>query len=199
MLRAAVLEHEKKYPHYMPSYAIELAVLTGMRVGEIAALSWSAIDEKYICVTQAERRLDYSDRTSEIIIGKPKNGKIRRIPLTPEMKELFQKIRALGHPDREGFVFTEESGKRCKAHNISCAIARRCVDAGIEGKPIHGVRRTVSPCSARSFRRARLQTCSAIWRQRTTSFTITIILTISKSSGAWRVLPACISRGLKLA
>lgn len=144
LLRAAVLEHEKKYPHYMPSYAIELAMLTGMRVGEIAALSWSAIDEKYICVTQAERRLDYSDRTSEIIIGKPKNGKIRRIPLTPEMKELFQKIRALGHPDREGFVFTEESGKRCKAHNISCAIARRCVDAGIEGKPIHGVRRTVS-------------------------------------------------------
>ena len=144
MLLSMFLEHEKKYPHYMPSYAIELAMLTGMRVGEIAALSWSAIDEKYICVTQAERRLDYSDRTSEIIIGKPKNGKIRRIPLTPEMKELFQKIRALGHPDREGFVFTEESGKRCKAHNISCAIARRCVDAGIEGKPIHGVRRTVS-------------------------------------------------------
>lgn len=83
-------------------------MLTGMRVGEIAALSWDSIDEKYICVTQAERRLDYSDRTSEIIIGKPKNGKIRRIPLTSEMKELFQKIRSLGHPDREGFVFTEE-------------------------------------------------------------------------------------------
>lgn len=48
----------------MPDYAIELALLTGMRVGEIAALHWSDIDNKHIHVDFSEHRIDYKDRPS---------------------------------------------------------------------------------------------------------------------------------------
>ena len=38
MLYDAVIVQQKRHPKYMPNYAIELAILTGMRVGEISAL-----------------------------------------------------------------------------------------------------------------------------------------------------------------
>lgn len=54
----------RSYAYYMPDYAIELALLTGMRVGEIAALHWSDIDNKHIHVDFSEHRIDYKDRPS---------------------------------------------------------------------------------------------------------------------------------------
>lgn len=47
-LRKATIKHEEEYPLYMPDYAIELAMFTGMRVGEISALHWSDIDNDFI-------------------------------------------------------------------------------------------------------------------------------------------------------
>ncbi len=141
-LRSSVKEHEKRHPGYMPDYAIELATMTGMRVGEIAALEWKAVDDGYIHVDQSEHRLDYEDRKSELIIGEPKNQKHRMIPLTDEMRELFSRVKSLGFEGE--FVFTKEDGTRCTGHDIGCAIDRRASEAVIKKTSIHGVRRTVS-------------------------------------------------------
>jgi integrase len=143
-LKEAVWDHEKRHPEYAPDYAIELATLTGMRVGEIAALRWTAIDDHYIHVDESEHRLDYPDRPSELVIGEPKNQKHRLIPLTEEMKELFSRIRLLGMSNEELFIFVRRDGERCTAHDISCAIDRRAAEANISKTSIHGVRRTVS-------------------------------------------------------
>ena len=83
-LFTAVMGHERRHCRYMPNYAIELAMLTGMRVGEIAALHWTDIDDEYIHVNYSEHRLDYVDRPCEYVIGEPKNRKHRHIPITPE-------------------------------------------------------------------------------------------------------------------
>lgn len=37
----------KKQPNYIPTYAVEMASLTGMRVGELSALRWDSISEDY--------------------------------------------------------------------------------------------------------------------------------------------------------
>ena len=41
------------------------------------------------------------------------------------------------------YVFADKNG-RVNSHAISCAVNRRCDDAGIDRKSIHAIRRTVS-------------------------------------------------------
>lgn len=142
-LRASTLRHEKKHPDYMPDYATELAMMTGMRVGEVAALKWSSID-RYIHIDFSEHRLDYKDKPSILVIGEPKNGKHRKIPVTKEIEELMTRIRANGHESPEGFLFARADGRRYTAHDISCAVSRRAEEAGIGKVSIHRIRRTVS-------------------------------------------------------
>ena len=142
-LRKATLDHEVRHPDYMPDYAIELAMLTGMRVGELAALKWECIDEHVIHIDYSEHRLDYKDRPSELIIDEPKNGKHRVVPVTDEIMELFSRIRSIT-ASYNGFVFVREDGSRYTAHTISCAVCRRAEEAGISSTSIHEIRRTVS-------------------------------------------------------
>ncbi len=143
-LRTAILNHSKRYPFYMPDYAIELAMLTGMRVGELAALSWTSIDNTHICVRYSEHRFDYADKGCELSIGATKNGKIRYIPLTEDMRNLLDRIRSLNLPNNNELLFVRENGQRYTAHDISCAVDRRASEAGIKKTSIHGIRRTVS-------------------------------------------------------
>ena len=143
-LRKRILEHQAKQPGYLPDYAIELALLTGMRVGELAALKWASVDDFYIHVDFSEHRLDFKDRKSEFVIGEPKNRKHRRIPLTDSIRALLQKIRNITKITDAEYVFANRNGERCSARAISCAARKRCMEAGIENGSIHRIRRTVS-------------------------------------------------------
>ena len=149
-LQDAVWAHEARHPSYMPDYAIELAILTGMRVGELAALKWSCIDDKHIHIDFSEHRYDYRDRTSELVISEPKNGKHRLIPVNEEIRMLLKKIMSalpadvpVGIGDAD-FVFVRSDGTRYTGHDISCATNRRAAEAGISKTSIHEIRRTVS-------------------------------------------------------
>lgn len=143
-LREATLDHSKRYPNYMPDYAIELAILIGARVGEVSALHWSDIYDDKIHINYSEHRLDYADKKCELVIGAPKNCKSRTLPLTDDIRDVLDKIRALGIQSKDDFVFVHEDGHRYTAHDISCAVDRRASEAGIKKTSIHGIRRTVS-------------------------------------------------------
>ena len=127
----------------MPNYCVELAMYTGMRVGEIAALHWSDVRDR-LYIDYSEHRLDYKDRPSEIIISEPKNKKHRAIPITDEMRDLFDRVRALNAKSDEDFIFVRPDGSRYTGHDIGCAVSRRAKEAGINGTSIHEIRRTVS-------------------------------------------------------
>ncbi len=130
---------------YMPNYAIELSLLTGMRVGELAALKWECVCEDGIHIRYAERRFDYKDGPTVIVIGDTKNRKHRFFPMTDDIKVLMERIKAVQNAngiDSE-YVFAGAEG-RYSEHSISQAVYRRCIDAGIEKKSIHDIRRTVS-------------------------------------------------------
>lgn len=139
-----VTNQQKLHKHYLPNYAIELAILTGMRVGEIVALHWSDIYDGVIHVDWSEHRYDYEDKSYEYVIGEPKNRKHRVIPITPQIENLFERIKELNHFSNEGFIFVDEEGNRHSGHDVGCAVYRRGDEANISRTSIHGIRRTYS-------------------------------------------------------
>ena len=137
------LDHEKM-PNYIPTYAVEFASLTGMRVSEIAALRWDHISDSHIIIEFSEKG---NQTKTEFWIDKPKNGKIRLFPLTPEIKQLLDQVesveRAYGYFCE--WVFANENG-RIHAPNISACAKNKCRQLHIDakGKGIHGYRKTLN-------------------------------------------------------
>lgn len=144
-LLSVVYDHEVRNESYMPDYAIELSCHTGMRVGELAGLNWSSVKEDGIHIDFSEHRYDYEDKPSEYLVGEPKKGKHRVFPMTDEMKELFSRIRKIQkkYGIESEYVFEGPEG-RYSARKIGQAMARRCSEAGLSCKCIHGMRKTVS-------------------------------------------------------
>ena len=142
----AIKKHSAVHPLYMPDFAILIATMTGLRVGELSTLKWTDIDYEngLIHIVRSEHRLDYSDKKSEIVIGLPKNRKTRTIPLNEEIIEVLEIIKKKELPSPEGYIFTKEDGSRYTGHDIGCAASRRAQEAGIGGTSIHEIRRTVS-------------------------------------------------------
>ena len=137
------IDHEE-HPEYMAPYALELAMLTGMRAGEIAGLRWERVmeDEGYIYVTE---RASVDQMTGERRQKPPKNLKSRRIPLTFEMKEIFERVREVAKENGfyGDYVFQNENGP-LTAHMISSCLKNRCKMLNITTKGVHAFRRTVN-------------------------------------------------------
>ena len=134
-------DHEKK-PNYIPTYAVEFASLTGMRVGEISALMWNDITDKYIIIHSSEK----SDRTkTEFHIDTTKNGKSRLFPLTDEIRNLLEELKRV--QEEYGYlcewVFANENG-RIHTKTISSCIKTKCRQVGVDVKGIHAFRKTLN-------------------------------------------------------
>lgn len=96
--------------------AIELAIETGMRAGEIVPLHWGRIDLK----------------NHVIVLGDTKNGDCRIVPLNEKAEAA---LRALPHPIRGGRLFTFHN-----SNGLSAAFRRACKRAGIVGLRFHDLR-----------------------------------------------------------
>lgn len=133
--------HENK-PRYIPIYAVELASLTGFRVGELAALRWDKIKNGMIFIDSSEK---YNRKTKEYYIDTTKNGKERSFPVTQEIQMVLDAVRAVEtkYGYLSEFVFSNEKGR---IHNqiISDCARNSCIYMGMEAKSIHTHRRTVS-------------------------------------------------------
>lgn len=85
------------------------------------------------------------NKACEYYIGEPKNRKHRAFPTSDEIKTLLNKVKTI--QEKYGivseYVFANKEG-RVNSHTISCAMSRRCKDAGIDTRSIHAIRRTVS-------------------------------------------------------
>ena len=113
-------------PDWLRSYIV-LAVETGMRRGELAALTWD--------------RVDLKRRIATLVTAK--NGSGRRVPLSSHAVaalERLGRVRVLGD-DR---IFPQH------ADNISKAFVATCRRAGITGLRLHDLR---AECVSRLFER----------------------------------------------
>lgn len=131
--RAAFREHvyqrEKETPEYMPIYAMELSLLTGLKVGEIAALKWDCIEHDSLGIRLVKQRDDL-DHCRNLVVSR--NRIYRKLPMTDDMRELFRKINTLGRTNKDGFIFVDENGERYKESVVGNAIRRVGENIGIE-------------------------------------------------------------------
>lgn len=135
-------EGYRKNPEYIPAYAVEMAILTGMRVGELSALKWDSITDSYIIVDKSEK---YDRLTKEYFIDTTKNGKERIFPLTAEIKDLLARIKKaeITHGFFCEWVFADANG-RIHSPVISSCVKNRCRMMGITERGIHAFRRTLN-------------------------------------------------------
>lgn len=130
-------------PQYIPTYAVEFASLTGMRVGEIAALTWENVKDNIIIVDKEEI---YERSTNKFYVADyTKNRKPRIIPMTEEIKRHLERVRyveeSLGYIGK--YVFSDRNGRVSKRRISECA-RNKSVQTGIDVKSIHSYRRTIN-------------------------------------------------------
>ena len=142
ILQKQFQDDHRKNPAYIPTYAVELAALTGMRVGEISALTWDCVFDEYILINKSEK---YNRNTKEYYISDTKNKKSRMFPVTPEIEKLLQQIKKveLQNGFLSEFVFSNKSG-RIHVNVISSCIKNKCRQLGITEKGIHAYRKTLN-------------------------------------------------------
>lgn len=143
MLLQQINEDHLKKPDYMPTYAIELAMLSGMRTGELAGLRWENIylDKGYIDICVSEK---FDIKNNKYYISDTKNKKDRIFPITMEIAELLNKIKAVQEMfgSFQGFVFSNQKG-HCHGRTIGDCIRNKCIQVGItDTKCIYSIRRT---------------------------------------------------------
>lgn len=132
-------DHEKK-PNYIPTYAVEFASLTGMRVAEVSALRWDKITDSHIIIDSSEKA---NPKKDTFYIGNTKNRRIRLFPVTEDIRKLLEKVKAV--QDEYGyeseFVFANENG-RIHGKTITACLQTKCRQVGISSRGIYALRKT---------------------------------------------------------
>jgi len=106
------------------------ALHTGMRMGELIGLDWSAIDFERgtVCVRQSIVRG---------VFGTPKSNRVRFIPLTDTLARLLLERRK-----KSGLVFGREDGSPLSDSMLKKMIWKVCDDAGMGRLGWHRLRHT---------------------------------------------------------
>ncbi len=117
---------------------IMIALGTGLRFGEIKALTWDDVDfgSGEITVRQA---------FAEGVLGTTKSNKIRRIPMTASVLKILS-----GLARSNGYIFTEKDGRPVDQSTSIRRLHRACKDAGIREIGWHVLRHTFASHLAQS-------------------------------------------------
>jgi integrase len=106
-------------PHLRP--IVEVALLTGMRRGELLSLKWEQIRNGFLYLTET------------------KSGKARQIPINNRLAEVLKEVRR-GNQLKSPYVFCGPDGKRFL--EVKRSFASACRRAGIEAFRFHDLRHT---------------------------------------------------------
>ena len=110
---------------------IALALQTGLRLGELLALRWQDLDLDLGVLTVAQSVV-------RGIVGSPKSGRNRHIPLTAGMVD---ELTAVAH-DRGELVFCAKDGRMFTKNEAKWPLRRACDSAGLRRIGWHGLRHT---------------------------------------------------------
>ena len=165
-LRILSLEEERYFIHYLLQEndiyksAVILALLTGLRIGEICALKWKyiSLEAGFVSVRQTVQRIKNPDSLSKaktiLSIGTPKtSSSIRMVPITDELTKLLKNFcpddpntflmtgtRQPMDPrklQRKLKKYTVELGLReIHFHTLRHTFATRCIEVGCDIKTL---------------------------------------------------------------
>jgi integrase len=124
---------QRTMPRHAVAHAFLLALATGMRQGELAAITWANVKPNYIHLTDT------------------KNGKTRDVPLSAAARKLVEKMR--GYDDASMFAIT--------AASIDTQFRNAKARAGLEGFTWHDTRHTAATRIGRSGKWSVIELCKA--------------------------------------
>ena len=123
---------------------VVLAVTTGMRRGEIGALSWDTVDLERRTLTVRQAIGD--DRKGTTFLKTTKSGRERALPLSPLAAEALRRLKVSQAADKlaapegayqdRGFVFADELGRLLDLDSVSKAFSALASRLGIKSKGI---------------------------------------------------------------
>ncbi len=116
------------------SFGMLLALFTGLRIGELCALTWEDIGEKTINVNKTIQRINKNGHT-EILLLPPKTLSSNRIiPIPKEIALLLQTQRG------RGLVLKQENGKQIEPRLMQLKFKKYTAECGIENINFHSLR-----------------------------------------------------------
>ncbi|MGL6198538.1 MAG: tyrosine-type recombinase/integrase [Lachnospiraceae bacterium] len=136
-------EYYNDNPLYMPPYAIELAIYTGMRVGELSTLKWSDVSDLCISINKSAK---HNRLKNEFTVGKTKTKKSRAYPVDEQITALLARIKQVQrkHGILCEWIFTDGNGGYTYARNITDCMTRLCREHKLGGGGITKLRKTTS-------------------------------------------------------
>lgn len=136
------------------AFAVYLAIMTGMRLGEIAGLRWCDVDlvKRTIHIRQTVNRLPSLDGKTKtvLVIDTPKSkASVRDIPFSVNVQERFKEQRKntiavngqMQRPEND-YVLCLRKGYPCEPSTIQSTFKRILRDAGIRRVKFHSLRHT---------------------------------------------------------
>lgn len=90
-------DKQQKQKNYLPAYALELQILTGLRRGEIPPLRWSDVTADYIHIHQEQLTIKKHGDISEHleIVNHTKTHKNRKYPMSDDLKDLLNRLKSV--------------------------------------------------------------------------------------------------------
>ena len=151
-MRVLTREEQERFVRYLLSgvdcckFGVLLALLTGMRIGEVCALRWGDISlkDRTIRVGSTMQRLQILDPSAagktEVVVGEPKSETSKRlIPLTDYAAELCGRMSA---PGPAAFVLTGQAGRFMEPRTMQYRLAGYTKACGLENVNFHALRHT---------------------------------------------------------
>lgn len=119
---------------------IHLAIITGMRRGELAALKFSDIDYEKCTVTVS--RSAYKMTGKPVKTKTPKNNKDRTIAITPQILHLLRMLKIMKKAGANDWVFTGKNGTLLNPQRITDLFKRFLKKNGLPVRKFHTLRHT---------------------------------------------------------
>ncbi len=136
-----------------------VAMLTGMREGELLGLLWKNVDFERGTIRIDRQLLRPRKKGDKYRFGSPKNGKTRTIAPAPSVMAMLKEQKAAQNKQRlragpawhrgefEGLVFTDELGVQLKYHTILDNYKAVLSRAGLEERRVHDLRHSFAVLS----------------------------------------------------
>ncbi len=133
-LDAFLAAAERLHPRLARFFVV--AARTGMRLGELLALTWPDLDlEQRVVIVR--RTIDWRGRANA-----PKGGRTADLPLSELATRALRELHDWPHRPRTAVVFASPGGRPWARSYIGRVMVRACARAGVAARSIHSLRRT---------------------------------------------------------
>lgn len=88
----ALRDYHRRKPGYIPAYALEFQILTGMRRGEIPPLQWSDFTDDYFVIHREQLSDRVNGKETFSIVSHTKTYKARHFPIGTDLKYLLERL-----------------------------------------------------------------------------------------------------------